>query len=101
MWVKTSGGPKHLAGRFVILGAGGACLELDEPFSIGSLLNLSFTLPQTGERISCRAIVRRAEEGEGVGVEFLDISPQEREHVSACVQRYVKAGFADQWRDTA
>ena len=84
-----------------MLEAGGACLELDEPFSTGSLLNLSFTLPQTEDAIGCRAIVRSAVEGKGVGVEFLDISPQERERVSACVQRYVQAGFADERRHTA
>ena len=70
VWVDTPSGPTHLAGRFVVLGAGGACLELDEPFSIGNLFNLSFTLPQSGDTISCRAIVRSAVEGQGVGVEF-------------------------------
>ena len=101
VWVETPSGPTHLEGLFIVLGEGGAFLELKESFSTGHLLNLTFTLPQTGDTISCRAIVRRAVEGEGVGVEFLDISPQERERVSACVQRYIKAGFADEWRDTA
>ena len=89
-----------MAGRFVILGAGGACLELDEPFSVGSLLKLSFTLPKTGDTIDCRAIVRDEISRTSVGVEFLDISPQDRERVSACVQRYIKAGFADERKNT-
>ena len=101
LWVETPTGPTHLEGRFVLLGAGGACLELDESFSVGRLLNLTFTLPQTGDTIGCRAIVRSAVEGKGVGVEFLDISPQERERVSACVQRYIQAGFADERSDSA
>ncbi len=101
VWVETPSGPTHLEGRFIVLGEGGAFLELDESFSTGHLLNLTFTLPQTGDTIGCRVIVRSAVEGTGVGVEFLDISPQERERVSACVQRYVKAGFADERRDSA
>ncbi len=101
VWVETPSGPTRVEGRFVVLGEGGACLELDESFSVGSLLNLTFTLPETGDTIGCRAIVRNAVEGKGMGVEFLDISPQERERVSACVQRHIRAGFADERRDTA
>ena len=51
VWVDTPSGPTHLEGRFVLLGAGGACLELDESFSVCNLLNLTFTLPQTGDTI--------------------------------------------------
>ena len=80
-----------------MLGAGGACLE---PFSVGTLLKLSFTLPKTGDTIDCRAIVREII-GTGVGVEFLDLSPKDRERVSACVQRYIKVGFADERKNTA
>ena len=98
---ETPSGPTHLEGRFIVLGEGGAFLELDDSFSTGRLLNLTFTLPQTGDTIGCRVIVRSAVEGKGVGVEFLDISPQERERVSACVQRYITAGHADVRRDTA
>ena len=72
-----------------------------ELFSTGNLLDLWFKLPETRDTISSHAIVRSAVEGKGVGVEFLDISPQERERVTACVQRYITAGFADERRDTA
>ena len=53
------------------------------------------------DTINSHAIVRSAVEGKRVGVEFLDISPQERDRISACVQRYITAGFADEGRDTA
>ena len=101
LWVEGSSGPTHSAGRFVVLGAGGACLELDEPFSTGNLFDLWFTLPETRDTVSSHAIVRSVVAGKGVGVEFLDISPQERQRVSACVQRYITAGFADEGRATA
>ncbi len=101
VWVDSPAGPTHSGGRFVVLGAGGACLEVDKPFSTGNLLDLWFTLPGTRDTISSHAIVRSTVEGKGVGVEFLDISTQERERVSACVQRYITAGFADKERDTA
>ena len=29
VWVERPSGPTHFAGRFVVLGEGGACLELD------------------------------------------------------------------------
>ena len=101
VWVESPGGPTHSGGRFIVLGAGGACLEVDKPFSTSHLLDLWFTLPETRDMISSHAIVRSAVVGKGVGVEFLDISPQQRARVSACVQRYITAGFADAGRDTA
>ena len=75
----------RMDGRLAILGAGGAFLELGENHAIGSLIRLRFTTAELGE-IACQAIVRNGLEGEGVGVEFLDIEPSDQERIKAFVE---------------
>ncbi len=43
---------------------------------IGSVLKVSFRLKRTGVRINVRAEVRHCVAGVGVGVEFLELSPE-------------------------
>ncbi len=77
---------RRTCGRLVVLSARGALLELDEGYPIGTLLRMGFELATPGE-IDCRAIVRRAIAGKGVGVEFLDIEPGDRERIAAFVEQ--------------
>ena len=78
---------RTVGGRLVVLGAGGALLELDDAFLIGSLMHVRFELPTLGE-IGCPAIVRNAIEGSGVGVEFLDIAGVEHRRIVAFVTKH-------------
>ena len=50
-------------------------------------MNVGFTVPATNHQIACRAIVRNAVLGEGVGVEFLDLPSPDREHPHGFVAR--------------
>ena len=50
-------------------------------------MHVRFELPTLGD-ISCRAIVRRAIEGTGVGVEFLDIDGVEHRRIVAFVTKH-------------
>ena len=85
--VPTGSHARTVGGRVVVLGAGGALLELDDAFSIGSLLHVRFELPTLGE-IGCRAVVRNAIEDTGVGVEFLEIEGVEHRRIVAFVTKH-------------
>ena len=78
---------RTVGGRLVVLSAGGAFLELDDAYPVGSLMHVRFELPTLGE-IGCRAIVRRAIEGTGVGVEFLGIEGVEHRRIVAFVTKH-------------
>ncbi len=85
--VEHAGKARTVAGRVVVLGAGGAFLELDAVYPIGSFMHVRFELPTLGE-IACRAIVRNAIEDTGVGVEFLDIEGVEHRRIVAFVTKH-------------
>ena len=72
-------------GRFVDVGAGGACLELSGSYEIGSPLRLVFNLPSTPGEIACTGIVRDA--CPGVRVEFLRLEPEDQHRISEFVTR--------------
>ena len=77
-------------GRIIVLGQGGASLELSGNYSVGSMLRLGFELPATKGEITCTAIVR-GRRATGVGVEFLQLEPQDRGRVSGFVSRNLSA----------
>ena len=89
VWVDKGGVSAFADGRFIVLGAGGGRLEVGETIPIGNILRLRFRFPPRFEDIICRSIVRNALEGKrrGVGVEFLDLSPRDRERMSAFVDQ--------------
>ena len=65
---------------------GGAFIETADGFPIGSVLNLRFMLPGVGHSISCAAAVRNLRNGgTGLGVQFLDMSQDDRHLVGAFV----------------
>ena len=69
------------------LSKGGAFIETPELFSVGSVLNIRLKLPETRDLLSCAVAVRHLGYGAGLGVQFLDISQDDRELVSAFVER--------------
>jgi len=67
------------------LSVGGAFVATRQVHPVGSVVSMRFRLPLATNLVSCSAIVRNAIEGEGFGVQFLDIS---RENVSL-IQRQI------------
>ena len=47
-------------------------------YAIGRVLDLRFTLPSADTFIMCSAVVRHQRLGQGIGVEFLGLSPETR-----------------------
>lgn len=68
------------------LSEGGAFIETGEGFPVGSVLSLRFMLPGARDLISCAVSVRNVRsDGAGLGVQFLDLSPDDRRLVCAFV----------------
>ena len=74
-------------GWITTLGARGAFLEVSDPFPVGSSIALRFLLPGYGETIVCSGIVRDNVPGHGVGVEFTQFRPSDRDLVTVSVMR--------------
>lgn len=67
------------------LSIGGAFVQTRQVFSVGAILNLRFKMPTVTNMVTCTAIVRNMEVGNGLGVEFLDLSSESRHHVEQFV----------------
>ena len=79
--------------RLSVLGAGGGFLETPQAFEVGSNVTLHFMLPSTPPAdILCTAQVRYAIDGKGLGLQFLDLMPDQRESI---------AGFVRLWASIA
>ncbi len=68
------------------LSEGGAFIETADGSPIGGVLSLRFMLPGVRDLISCAVAVRNVRnDGAGLGVQFLDISRDDRRLVGAFV----------------
>ena len=56
------------------LSIGGAYVESRQVYPVGSVISIRFKIAASTNLISCSAIVRNAQIGDGFGVQFLDIS---------------------------
>ena len=56
------------------LSIGGAFVETEHIYPIGTILNLRFKLPIAPNMVSCSGIVRKIRPGHGYGVQFIDLS---------------------------
>lgn len=56
------------------LSVGGAFVQSRQVYSVGSVINLRFKVPGGNNLATCSAIVRNMQQGDGFGVQFLDLS---------------------------
>lgn len=89
VWNEQIGDGSPTGGVVTVLGAGGAFIEVSEPFDVGSEVGLRFVLPGTHDEIACRCVVREYVAGRGIGVEFTEISAIDRERVRAAAWNLV------------
>ena len=89
VWLGQDGIFTRTHERFGVLSTHGAFLELSDGYTVDSVLNLKFALPGDDELIMCTALVRSSRLGGGIGVEFLDLSPESRTRIAAFVDKAV------------
>ena len=90
IWLGQDGIFTRAPGSLRDLSEGGALIETADGFSVGSVLSLRFALPGARDLISCTAEVRNLRDsGAALGVQFLDLSQDDRRLVSAFVSQGV------------
>ena len=78
IWVAWKTGLRHSVSPIRTVGLGGMFIFEDDPLPEGTMLQLCFQLPGGKESVRARALVRVAEVGRGMGVEFVHMNPTER-----------------------
>jgi Tfp pilus assembly protein PilZ len=68
------------------LSIGGAFIEAEQVYPIGTILSLRFKLPIAPNMISCSGVVRKIRHGHGYGVQFIDLS---RDNIGS-IQRQIE-----------
>ncbi len=68
-------------GLLRVLGGGGVFVEIDQNYPLGTVVRLQFKLPGEDEDVRCHGGVCNGLDGQGVGLEFLDISPRNRDRL--------------------
>jgi hypothetical protein len=76
VWRGEDGIYSHSSQRLANLSVGGAFVE-GAGTMVGSILNLRFRVPGTDDFVTSTAIGRNTHDG-GLGVEFIDLSPDNR-----------------------
>ena len=86
IWLGQDGIFTRGPGNLVDLSEGGAFIETADGSPIGGVLSLRFMLPGVRDLVSCAVSVRNVRnESAGLGVQFLDISQDDRRLVRAFV----------------
>ncbi len=79
-------GDHHWTGVITVLSAGGALLEMDVPFEVGSTVGVCFTPPGSATPLVCGAVVRDHILGPpGVGLQFV-LAPGDGERLTQAVE---------------
>lgn len=86
VWLGQGGVLARTDDRLCDLSIGGAHIETEQCYPLQSVLNLRFKLPQASDYITCRAAVRHTNGGRRHGVEFLDLSPDDRYRIKTFVE---------------
>ncbi len=88
VWIEGGATVRRVMGRIVVLGAGGACLEIGENYPVGTALGVAFTPDPLINEVACVAVVRNSLDGKGIGVEFLDLDPLDQARIQAFVEQH-------------
>ena len=80
VWIGVDGMFTHTREQVKDISLGGAFIETSEIHSVGSILSLRLSLDL--DVLTSTVIVRRSIPEQGIGVEFLDLSPECLEHLS-------------------
>jgi Tfp pilus assembly protein PilZ len=89
VWVAWQDGKQQNVSRVRDLNAGGLFIATPTPLALGSTVTLLLSVPE-GE-IRSRAVVRNVVPGEGMGVQFTELSQQDTIRVEKLVARLLRA----------
>lgn len=87
IWIGQDGIFTRMNERLDNLSVGGAFVESQQVYSVGSVLSLRFKLPASSNFITSLAIVRNVQPSRGFGLEFLDISAENRSQIEAYIEK--------------
>jgi uncharacterized protein (TIGR02266 family) len=89
MWVEETTGSERYFRRAGNLSRGGLRLEHTIPLPVGTVVNLTFTLPgdKTPVAVSGEIVSAAAPEDLRMGVKFLDPTPEARERIDAFLSK--------------
>ena len=76
---------RRVVSRATTIGLGGFVIATSQPLPVGSVLKLFFD--SAGGSVRARGIVRDSKPGEGMGVEFILMSPEGRAHLQQLLKR--------------
>lgn len=89
------------------LGAGGVFIETNKPLSHGSVVELTFTLPDSKETLEAKGRVIWVQGAvpekslvAGMGVQFEEFTPEQRVLLQEFVDRYQKPGIGAKGKST-
>jgi hypothetical protein len=88
LFVAWETGSKRSVSRLETLSLGGVFIHTPEPAPIGSTLNILLDM-QNGD-VRARAIVRRVAPSEGMGIEFISMTPEDRARLNKQLQLLMK-----------
>ncbi len=87
MLLAWESGGKRVVSQVTTVGLGGFFIATSHPIPVGSVLKLFFDLP--GGEVRARATVRDSKPGEGMGVEFTMMGPEDRARLQQLLKRLV------------
>jgi hypothetical protein len=87
IWVSWKTGARHNVSPIRTVGLGGMFIFEDDPLPEGTMLQVVFKLPGGRDTVRARATVRLAEVGRGMGVEFIQMSPMERNRLAQLMRK--------------
>lgn len=74
--------------RLADISAGGMFIDTPEPLRPGSKITVRVRLPDSEEPVVATAEVKYTQDGVGMGVEFLDLKPEDREKIEKLVEKF-------------
>ncbi len=85
MLVAWESGSKRVVSQVTTMGLGGFFIATSQPLPVGSMLKLFLDSP--GGEVRARATVRDSKPGDGMGVEFTMMGPEDRARLHQLLKR--------------
>lgn len=100
LWSDDSTTTGSLKARLTELDPAGSFVVVQQHHQRGTVVELRFRIPGAAEPIACTAVVRDVRRGEGIGIEFLDMSEGHRRDILDFIST-LEAARPRSWRRVA